>query len=114
MITVDNAFYSFNGDPNVDANVYFYSTLWGGGFAIGPDGNDLNIGGAQLFSGSLPDPTFLTGDFTLVGAAGTYNVMVTTPDHSETATIVVLLCGLMALAGVAIYRQRMGSDLILS
>ena len=39
--------------------------LSGGGLIV--LGSDLNLAGPQLFSGSFPSPTLLTGDFTLTG-----------------------------------------------
>lgn len=86
--------------------VEFFTLGTGGGFAaLGASGDSMV--GAQLFSGSLTNPTMLTGRFNLVNQFSPFQTAVlTVAAIPEPATWAMMLVGFGMVAGAARYRRR--------
>jgi hypothetical protein len=57
---------TYNGGPATFSNLYFYTSSGDGGlFAQLSGGGGVNLGGAQLFTGTIASPTFSLGTFAL-------------------------------------------------
>ena len=101
-VTVDNGFinllgYSFLAPPFV---LEFSNTSTGGGFGlVVPILGDLQLKGAQMFSGYDSAPTLYTGTFLLDSGL----VKVTVTATPEPSTLLLLAFG---LGGLGLFRKR--------
>lgn len=112
---INNVSVAVTGYGTYTGNVDFFDTAGGGG--AGSGSNILK--GPQLFSGSLSDPTLLTGAFALSGTvtpdvdgpvsiSGILNATAstTTPPVPEPSSIVLLLTGIGSLGAAAVLRRK--------
>ena len=96
------------GDQNLE--VAFYnsaSTVTSGGFAFSEGGPGFSFSGAQLYTGSEADPTFLGGVFELTSLSGDNVTLIITAEHAppppppapvpEPSTLALLGTGLLGL-----------------
>ena len=114
-----NVVMDVNGTDHTE-NLSFYlgGSTFGGGAATASSLFDLF--GAQLFTGSLNDPTFKTGDFTVTTSPGfqgwcdqgNYNLDITdqgppsvTPEPSS---VMLLATGVLALLALAMVKRNAG------
>lgn len=107
FFTLDNVPVSYDGIPAV-ADMEFASSLIGGGVSIEIAGEDFNGSpdpflalGTQLFSGQTSSPTFLTGQYSLMGEHAQEigsAILVITPEPS---TFMLLGSGILVVAGAA-------------
>ena len=111
-----NVVMDVNGTDHTE-NLSFYlgGSTFGGGAATASSLFDLF--GAQLFTGSLNDPTFKTGDFTLTTSEGfqgycnqsSYNLDITDPGPTvtpEPSSVMLLATGVLALLAMAMVKRN--------
>lgn len=109
--TLDNVVLDVNGHHDV-SDLSFYKSGNGGGAAS----NLFNLFGAQLFTGSLSDPTFKTGDFTLDSSSNDYSYCkegssynLSIVDRSavtpEPSSVLLLATGIFALIGAGAMKR---------
>lgn len=86
--------------------IEFYTVGTGGGFAaLGASGDSMV--GAQLFSGSLTNPTMLTGRFNLVNQFSPFQTAVlTVAAIPEPTTWAMMLVGFAMVGATVRYRRR--------
>lgn len=115
---LSNIVLDVNGTDHTE-NLFFYlGGLFGGGAAT--SSSLLDLYGPQLFTGSLFDPTFKTGDFTVTTSPGfegwcdqgNYNLDITdqgppsmTPEPSS---VMLLATGVLALLVLAAVKRNAG------
>ncbi len=120
-----NIAFTENGTSMTADDVYFYNKANGGGFDLvdsnGLDIDGLDFYGPKLFTGTVKDPTFKKGKFTLTGGpacgvdedvsadadACSYKLKITTVPVSATPEPAsLLLLGTGALGAVNFVRRR--------
>ncbi len=111
---IDNLVVTIQGEGTFTGNVDFFDTAGGGGAGSGVD----VLHGPQLFSGSLSDPTMLTGMFPLSGSVtpdsdGPVDVSgtlvatsSTTPAVPEPSSGLLFLTGVGTVSGALALRRR--------
>ena len=95
---------TLNGSPTTFANLDFVTSTFGGGFVAG--GTSINLVGDQLFTGTVTNPTFKLGTFTLFDGApfpNQYSLSISAVP--EPATWTLLLIGFGAI-GLAVRRRK--------
>jgi PEP-CTERM motif len=94
--TVQNVAGTYNGSPVTFAGISFFDALHDGGFSAG----SINLGGPQLFTGTLEDPMFTLGTFSLCDCTfgvSNYTVSITGAAVPEAATWMMMLFGFGAI-----------------
>lgn len=114
--TLDNVILDVNGF-NITTDLSFYD---GGSFGGGLAAELFHLTGSQIFTGSLNDPTFKTGNFTLTSNSdsysycdsGSYNLSIVdvtktvTPTVTpEPSSILLLATGVFALVGAGAVKR---------
>lgn len=110
---IDNVSINLASMGTYTTDLAFFTDADGGGIGGGPNLEDQLLG-PQLFSGSLTAPTLLTGAFDLSGfitpdvdgpVAVSGTLYATVPPVPEPSSIVLMLTGLLGVAGFA-FRKR--------
>jgi hypothetical protein len=114
---IDNVVLDVNGVDQTDNLLFYLGGIFGGGAQTSPS-SLFDLFGAQLFTGSLNDPTFKTGDFTLTTEAGfegfcnqsSYNLDITDQGPPsvapEPSSVLLLATGVLALLAMAVVKRN--------
>ena len=111
---IDNVAGIYAGVPGTAHDIRFFTSVDGGGLILNLTANSQNAiaGGPQVFSGTIANPTFLTGTFPFTdqnNGAGGFRLTISAPTQAapEPQSWIVMLSGLLLLAGVARYRRSL-------
>src|ERR1700679_4309535 len=116
---IANVVLDVNGTDQTDNLFFFLGGSFGGGAATSPS-SLFDLFGAQLFTGSLNDPTFKTGDFSMTTEAGFegfcnqsgYDLDITKqgpPSMApEPSSVLLLATGVLALLAMAVVKRNAG------
>jgi hypothetical protein len=94
--TLLNVAGTFNGSATTFGSISFFDVPHDGGFGAGAS---LDLGGPQLFTGTLTNPTFTLGTFSLTdgGFVPNYTLTITNAAVPEPATWAMMLLGFGAI-----------------
>ena len=113
---LSNVVMDVNGTNHTENLFFFLGGVFGGGAAT--SSTLLDLYGPQLFTGSLYDPTFKTGDFTVTTSPGfqgwcdqgDYNLDITDPGPTsvtpEPSSVMLLATGVLALLAMAMVKRN--------